>query len=51
MRARTLIKPIKNVPLLLPLLPIGMILSDAVLTVLNFRRLKRLETKVSRHRA
>ena len=51
MRARRLIQPIKKVPLLLPLVPIGMILSDAVLTILNFRRLKRLETRIARHKA
>ena len=51
MRLGTLIKPVKKVPLLVPLVPIGMIVSDAVLTILNFRRLKRLETKMARHRA
>ena len=50
MRLRKLIQRLKNVPLfpVLPLVPIGIVVSDVVLAVINFRRLKRLETRVGR---
>jgi hypothetical protein len=52
MRVRKLIQRLRGVPLfpVIPLLPIGIVVSDAVLAVLNFRRLKRLETSVARTR-
>ena len=50
MQLRKLIKRLKNVPLfpVIPLVPIGIIVSDVVLAIMNFRRLKRLETRVGR---
>ena len=50
MQLRKLIKRLKNVPLfpVIPLVPIGIVVSDVVLAVMNFRRLKRLETRVGR---
>ena len=50
MRVRKLIQRLKNVPLfpVIPLVPIGMVVSDIVLAIMNFRRLKRLETRVGR---
>ena len=50
MRLRKLIQRLKNVPLfpVIPLVPIGIVVSDVVLGVMNFRRLKRLETRVGR---
>ena len=50
MRVRKLIQRLKNVPLfpVIPLVPIGIIVSDVVLAIMNFRRLKRLETRVGR---
>lgn len=42
----------KNVPFfpMIPIIP-ALVVSDAVLTILNFRRLKKLDTKVARSRA
>jgi hypothetical protein len=50
MRVKKLIQRLRNVPLfpVIPLVPIGIVVTDAVLAVLNFRRLKRLETRVAR---
>ena len=50
MRLRKLIQRLKNVPLfpVIPLVPIGIVVSDVVLGVMNFRRLKRLETRAGR---
>jgi hypothetical protein len=47
-RKQTLIHRLRNVPLfpIIPVLPIALVVSDAVFGILNFRRLKRLETKV-----
>jgi hypothetical protein len=52
MRARKLIQRLKNVPLfpVIPLLPIGLVVSEIVFAVMNFRRLKRLETRIVRER-
>ena len=52
MRARKLIQRLKNVPLfpVIPLLPIGIVVSEIVFAVMNFRRLKRLETRIVRER-
>jgi hypothetical protein len=49
-RKQTLIHRLRNVPLfpVIPVLPIALVVSDAVFAILNFRRLKRLETKVAR---
>ena len=50
MRVRKLIQRLKNVPLfpVIPLVPIGIVVSDVVLAILNFGRLKRLETRAGR---
>ncbi len=50
MRVRKLIQRLRGVPLfpVIPLVPIGIVVSDVVLAVMNFRRLKRLETRVGR---
>ena len=50
MQVRKLIQRLKNVPLfpVIPLVPIGIIVSDVVLAIMNFRRLKRLEARVGR---
>ena len=50
MRAPKLFHRIKNLPLfpVIPLVPIAIVVGDAVFGILNFRRLKRLETRVSR---
>jgi hypothetical protein len=47
---KTLTQRLKNVPLfpVIPILPIAIVVSDAVFAVLNFRRLKRLETRIAR---
>ena len=50
MRVKKLIQRLKNVPLfpVIPLVPIAIVVSDVVLAVFNFRRLKRLEMRVGR---
>jgi hypothetical protein len=50
-RKQTLAHRLRNVPLfpIIPVLPIALVVSDAVFGILNFRRLKRLETKVVRN--
>ena len=50
MRMKKLIQRLKNVPLfpVIPLVPIAVVVSDVVLAVFNFRRLKRLEMRVGR---
>jgi hypothetical protein len=51
MRVRKLIQRLRgNVPLFpaIPLVPIAIVVSDAVFAVLNFRRLKRLEARINR---
>jgi hypothetical protein len=50
MRLRKLIQRLKNVPLfpVIPLVPIGIVVSDVVLAIMNYRRLKRLETRIAR---
>jgi hypothetical protein len=47
---RKLIKRLRNVPLfpVIPLVPIGIVVSDIVFSILNFRRLKRLEARAVR---
>jgi hypothetical protein len=48
MRIRKLIHRLKSGPLfpVIPVVPIGIVVSNVVLWVMSFRRLKRLETKV-----
>jgi hypothetical protein len=51
MRIRKLIQRLRgNVPLfpVIPLVPLAIVVSDAVFAVLNFRRLKRLEARIAR---
>ena len=50
MRVRKLIQRLRGVPAfpVIPIVPIAIVVSDAVLAILNFRRLKRLETRVGR---
>lgn len=51
MRIRKLIQRLRgNVPLfpVIPIVPIAIVLSNAVFAVLNFRGLKRLEARVNR---
>ena len=50
MRIPKLFHRVKNVPLfpVIPLIPLALVVSDAVLAILNFKRLKRLETRVGR---
>lgn len=50
MRASKIIKKLKNAPFFpaITLVPTALVLSDAVLTVLNFSRLKRLEKRARR---
>ena len=51
MRVRKLIQRLRgNVPLFpaIPLVPIAIVVSDAVFAILNFRRLKRLEARMNR---
>jgi hypothetical protein len=51
MRIRKLIQRLRgNVPLfpMIPIVPIAIVLSNAVFAVLNFRGLKRLEARVNR---
>lgn len=42
----------KNVPLfpVIPIIPAPLVISDTVLTILNYRRLKRLDHRVVRSR-
>jgi hypothetical protein len=44
MRVRKLIQRLKGAPLV----PIGIVVSNVVFAVMNFRRLKRLETRMVR---
>jgi len=51
MRIHKLIQRLRgNVPLfpVIPLVPLAIVVSDAVFAVLNFRRLKRLEARIAR---
>lgn len=50
MRIPRLFHRVKNLPFFpaIPLIPLAIVLSDAVLGVLTFKRLKRLETRVAR---